>query len=206
MVETNCTTCLKPPSVCVCALATPCRVRHQVVVLQHPQEQDVLLGTAPLLQTCLASCSIHTGLSWPSLKHLLQKDAQPSDWLVLYPASLPRPLTDEEKAAPCSVLTPKGALLPTTRKHKGILVLDGTWSQAKALWWRNPWLLKCHRAVLNKTPPSIYGRLRKEPKQHYVSTAESVAYLLTALGEDVSTQQHVLKMFRTMVQRIRDNA
>ena len=31
---------------------------------------------------------------------------------------------------------------------KGIIVLDGTWSQAKALWWRNPWLLKLRRAIL----------------------------------------------------------
>src|SRR4051794_27654522 len=36
-------------------------------------------------------------------------------------------------------------------KLEGVVLLDGTWSQAKALWWRNPWMLKCQRVILNPT-------------------------------------------------------
>ena len=45
------------------------------------------------------------------------------------------------------------------------MLLDGTWSQAKALWWRNAWMLKCQRVILGPKRPSRYGKLRKEPRQ-----------------------------------------
>ena len=34
------------------------------------------------------------------------------------------------------------------RDIDGVIVLDGTWSQAKALWWRNAWMVECRRIVL----------------------------------------------------------
>ncbi len=48
---------------------------------------------------------------------------------------------------------------------EGIVLLDGTWSQAKALWWRNAWMLKCQRVILGPAHPSRYGRLRREPRR-----------------------------------------
>ena len=30
---------------------------------------------------------------------------------------------------------------------EGIVLLDGSWGEAKTLWWRNPWLLKLRRVV-----------------------------------------------------------
>ena len=41
---------------------------------------------------------------------------------------------------------------------EGIVLLDGTWSQAKALWWRNAWMLKCQRVILGPKRPSRYGQ------------------------------------------------
>jgi len=48
---------------------------------------------------------------------------------------------------------------------EGIVLLDGTWSQAKALWWRNAWMLKCQRVILGPAHPSRYGKLRREPRR-----------------------------------------
>ena len=55
-----------------------------------------------------------------------------------------------------------------------------------------------------RTRSSIYGKLRPEPKRHYVSTLEAVAEGLDALGEDPSVRTELRKVFRTLVQRIRD--
>ena len=68
-----------------------------------------------------------------------------------------------------------------SRDIEGIVVLDGTWSQAKALWWRNPWMLKCRRVVLGPRQPSRYGRLRREPRRDGLSTIEATAMLLGQL-------------------------
>ena len=86
----------------------------------------------------------------------------------------------------------------------GLIVLDGSWSQAKALWWRNPWLLKFNRLVLHPTQPSIYGRLRREPRKEWVSTLEATAHALVGLGEDESVRTELLRAMRTLVQRARD--
>ena len=63
----------------------------------------------------------------------------------------------------------------------GILVLDGTWSQAKALWWRNAWMLKCQRIILGPKRPSLYGKLRKEPRADGLSTIEAAGMTIARL-------------------------
>jgi len=57
-------------------------------------------------------------------------------------------------------------------------LLDGSWSEAKALWWRNPWLLKTRRLVLDPQRPSHYSRVRREPRREALSTIEAAALLL----------------------------
>ena len=85
-----------------------------------------------------------------------------------------------------------------------MVVLDGTWTQAKALWWRNPWLLKLDRIVVQPKEPSIYGKLRKEPRAGFVSTLEAVADALAAHGEREEVSAALRRAMRTMVQRARD--
>src|SRR5262249_21942241 len=75
------------------------------------------------------------------------------------------------------------------RGIEGIILLDGTWSQAKALWWRNGWMLKCKRVVLGPKRPSRYGRLRREPRSDGLSTLEAAAMRLARLegGPEIET-------------------
>jgi DTW domain-containing protein YfiP len=87
---------------------------------------------------------------------------------------------------------------------EGIIALDGTWSKAKTLWWRNPWLTKLNRMTLSPAQPSIYGHLRAEPRREFVSTLESVAAALTSCGEPPEVEQGLKRVFRTLVQRVRD--
>lgn len=186
-------------------LITPMDIRTRVVVLQHPQERDRALGTVPILQAMLPKVEVIVGLSWPSLARLLDDaDADALRWAVLYPGSLPRQLQRNELSAPVLRLDRNGNALGPTPYLEGLLVLDGSWSQAKTLWWRNPWLLKVQRLVLHPKEPSIYGKLRKEPRREAVSTLESVADALVFNGEPKEVRDSLRKVFRTMVQRARD--
>lgn len=186
-------------------LIKPMDTRTRVVVLQHPQERDRDLGTVPLLQAMLPKVEVIVGLSWPSLARLLDDaDADALRWAALYPGSLPRELLREEQSAPVLRLDRNGNALGPTPHLQGLLVLDGSWSQAKTLWWRNPWLLKVQRLVLHPKEPSIYGKLRKEPRREAVSTLESVADALVFNGEPKEVRETLRKVFRTMIQRTRD--
>jgi hypothetical protein len=46
------------------------------------------------------------------------------------------------------------------------------------LWWRNPWLLKLHRIVLDPPRPARLGQLRREPRREALSTIEAAALVL----------------------------
>lgn len=165
-----------------------------MLILQHPQEQDALLGSAQIVLASLPRAQLVVGLSWRNLGHALgEEDVDPHKWAVLFPDS----------EAQSDVTTRRGAPLEP-QDLEGILVLDGTWSKAKTLWWRNPWLNKLNRMNLRPTQPSIYGRLRAEPRREYVSTLESVAAALTLCGENPEIEAGLSRVFRTLMQRVRD--
>jgi len=78
------------------------------------------------------------------------------------------------------------------RSVDGVVVLDGTWKEAKTLWWRNPWLLKLHRLVLNPPRKSRYGRVRREPRREALSTIEAVGLLMKHLDGGPETEARLL--------------
>ena len=55
-----------------------------VLILQHPQEQDRVLGTAKLICATLGNAKLTVGLSWRNLGHALGEPAEAKDWGVLY--------------------------------------------------------------------------------------------------------------------------
>ncbi|MSR09292.1 MAG: DTW domain-containing protein [Gammaproteobacteria bacterium] len=207
-VETlPCPDCGKPAGVCICDRVEKIATKLRVVILQHPQEDDALLGTAKLVEVTLPKAEIRVGLSWASLDHAIgSKDANRERWAVLAAAKLPAPIPDSARGA-VVVIDRKGRVRDLKRHGlEGIIVLDGTWSQAKTLWWRNAWLLKLPLIVLTPREPSIYGRLRKEPRKEWVSTLEAIGDVLPALGEPETVRGSLRRLLRTLLQRARDQA
>ena len=172
-----------------------------VLILQHPQEQDRVLGTAKLICATLAHAKLTIGLSWRNLGHALGEPAEAKDWGVLYLGS-------------AHAMKDKGALVALDRKGepladqaaaraglKGIVALDGNWAQAKALWWRNAWLTKLRRFVVVPDGPSLYGDLRREARPDAVSTLEAVGLALAALEGDGAVREALLMPFRALLAR-----
>ena len=167
----------------------------KIIVLQHPQEPDKELGSAVLLVRALEQAELRVGLSWRSLKALAGESAQNGEWGVLYLGAKGKSFL---KAV--NFVNAKNELLSEEPKLKGVIVLDGTWSQAKALWWRNSWLTRLKRIVLSPQRKSLYGRLRREPRPDALSTIESAALALGVLdprGPDV--QLHLEQAFQKML-------
>src|SRR4051812_5685443 len=182
----DCPHCLKPLPLCVCDSVSPIENRISLLILQHPQEQDRALGSARLTALHFKNAVVRVGLSWPSLSKALGRPvADPSRWAVLYLGSAKA--SDFGDTSEIVAINRKGELEEDQRGIltgiEGIVLLDGTWSQAKALWWRNAWMLKCQRIILGPKRPSRYGVLRKEPRQDGLSTIEAAGLLLAGPGK-----------------------
>lgn len=201
----DCARCLKPLPLCVCDTVEPIESRIALLILQHPREQDRALGTARLTAQHFRNAALKIGLSWPSLTKALGRPADPQRWAVLYLGS-----ARAVQLAPgrdVVVLDRKGAALPdqagALADIEGVVLLDGTWSQAKTLWWRNAWMLKCRRIVLAPDRPSRYGKVRREPRRDALATIEAAALLLSRLEKRPEIALTLNKSFERMLERYR---
>lgn len=200
----SCPRCHKPEPLCVCAALAPVRVRTRVVVLQHPQEQDEALGTGWLTRCQVQGAELRVGLSWPSLKRILDRDLDMKRWAVLYLGAAkdaPKPGAPELQLCDRHGETLEGAEAILNRLE-GIILLDGTWAQAKTLWWRNPWLLKAYRLVLNPPQRSLYGRLRREPRRQALAIIEAAAFTLSRLERRPTLEAEILRPFQLLVEKV----
>ena len=203
----DCPHCGKPLPLCICDSVTPIKSRISLLILQHPQEQDRALGTARLTAMHFKDAVVKIGLSWPSLsKALGRKVDDPSRWAVLYLGSAK--VSDLDTDAEIVAIDRKGEVAPHQRAIlediEGVVLLDGTWSQAKALWWRNAWMLKCQRVILGPKRPSRYGQLRREPRRDGLSTIEAAGLLLAGLEKRPEIAEALNASFERMLARYRD--
>jgi tRNA-uridine aminocarboxypropyltransferase len=179
-----------------------------VLILQHPQEHRQALSTAPAVTAELANARIAVGLSWPNLARALGRNADPRRWGVLYLGSARATAAAQDQ--PVVALDRSGAATADTvrlvRGLDGVVLLDGTWSQAKALWWRNPWLLKLHRLMLNPPEPARYAKIRREPRHEALSTVEAAALVLRTAERSPAAAEALLAALDRMIAALRPMA
>jgi DTW domain-containing protein YfiP len=202
----DCPRCCKPPSLCVCEGIAPLDNRISLLILQHPQEQDRALGTARLTVLHFKDALLKVGLSWPSLSKIIRRPADPQRWAILYLGSVKAAALAPDRDI--VLLDKKGEAASdqtaVLRDIEGIVLLDGTWSQAKALWWRNAWMLKCRRVVLGPRQRSRYGNLRREPRGDGLSTIEAAAMLLARLERRPEIETALHATFERLLARYRE--
>jgi DTW domain-containing protein len=177
-----CTRCLRPQSACYCEHLPTIDTATHVVLLQHPRERYVAVGTARMASLCLPNSELHVGVHWRGSKVLdraLSDPARPA--VLLYPG---------EGAIDVLRDPPRG---PVT-----LIVVDGTWWQAKKVVRENPDLAALPRYAFYPPSPSGY-RIRREPSAECVSTIEALVYVLGALEKSPDRFRAMLEPFRAMV-------
>jgi DTW domain-containing protein YfiP len=186
-----CARCDRPSVVCVCSHVTILPSRTRILLLQHPREHRVGVGTARLAHLALPSSTLRVGLDFAGDPVVRAALAGASPTYVLFPgpaaidvADLPRALAHESARG-----------VPLT-----LVVIDGTWSQARKLLHLNPALAALPRVAFTPRHPSDY-RIRRQPAEHCVSTIEALAETLTALEPDGGPFARLLDPFRAMVAR-----
>jgi DTW domain-containing protein len=177
-----CLTCLRPASVCYCRHVRPVATTTRIVLLQHPRERDVAIGTARMASLCLPGSELHVGVHWrgsTALARALGDPARPPALLYPGPGAI-----DVLRHPPAGPVT--------------LVVVDGTWWQTKKVVRENPELAALPRYAFAPPSPSEY-RIRREPEPTYTSTLEALVHVLGALEGDPERFRALLEPFRAMI-------
>jgi DTW domain-containing protein YfiP len=177
-----CRRCRRPARVCYCASLPTLETRTKVVILQHPRERDMPIGTARMASLCLPHAELHVGIRWAehaALAAALADPARPP--ILLYPGPDAKDVLREPPAGPVT-----------------LIMVDGTWSQAKSVVRDNPILQALPRYAFAAPEPSQY-RIRREPSVEYTSTIEALMHVLGVLEGAPERFRALLTPLRTMV-------
>jgi len=159
--------------------------RTRVLLFQHPREHRVAIGTARMAHRALPNSRLRVGLDFAEDPGVLAAVADRPSTYVLFPG--PGALSIEH--------------LPRDRPIT-LIVIDGTWSQARKLLRLNPLIASLPRVAFRPTKPSAYV-IRREPADTCVSTIEALAEVLAAVEPDGARFARLLDPFHAMVERQR---
>jgi DTW domain-containing protein YfiP len=153
-----------------------------VVILQHPRETSVAIGTARLAHLGLINSELHVGVDFGERAILDQLVAARDRTALLFPSPEARELS---------------SLAPDERPET-LVVVDGTWSLAAKLIRRNPRLALLPKVRFTPSRPGNY-RIRPEPAAHCVSTLEAITSALALLDGEEQRFESLLRAFERMV-------
>jgi DTW domain-containing protein YfiP len=178
-----CRGCGRAVVTCFCDRITILPTRTRILLLQHPREKRVAVGTARMAQLALPNSRLRVGLDFTEDEEVRAILAQPSGAYVLFPGPAATPVGE----------------LPRDRDLT-LIVFDGTWWQASKLLKLNPALAALPRVAFRPRKPSAYV-IRREPADFCVSTIEALSEVLTVLEPEGGPFDRLLDPFHAMVER-----
>ncbi len=176
-----CPRCGKALVVCYCAHLHEMVTRTRIILLQHPREQRMKVGTARMAHLSLPNSVLRIGLDFAADAVVQAELADGGPAYVLFPTPEARDIR-ELRGVPSAKL----------------IVIDGTWRQARALLKLNPWLQRLPAVAFTPTHPSEY-QIRKQPAAHCVSTIEALGEALRLIEPESLPVDWLLEPFRAMV-------
>ncbi|XP_071454015.1 tRNA-uridine aminocarboxypropyltransferase 2 [Hetaerina americana] len=182
-----CSRCNRPSAVCWCPFlpATRLKTHSRLVVLQHPAEERRCLRTVPMLMQSLepGSCVIYKGKKFPTNSQELNRCGSlyeilsSQDSILLYPS---------KEAKDISEVVGKGLQRP-----RNLIVIDGTWDQARSIYYNSPMLKNLNQVKLSMGSASEYV-IRTQPSEGCLSTLEAAAQALSIMEDRPSMRQELL--------------
>ena len=197
----RCNVCFKPEGVCFCPEIEAISSPIDIVILQHPSEARNPESTARLASLAWPGAEHIVGLSWPSLSKLLGKEVNPHEWAVLY---LGTKKDSDSLVTEGTALVSRAGESREANRLKGLIFIDGNWRQSKTLWWRNPWLNRLNRLVLQPKSASQYSEARRQPRKECLSTIEAVGEAVSFLQRDDKAAIRMTGILQTHLRRLRE--
>ena len=190
-----CPRCSRPTPACICSAlpSEPLETATRVLVLQHPAEAKRQIASVPLISMCMKSVLVTKGVSFSGDIEPLQQAVQSGfEPLLLFPS------------ADAVALDSVNASTLATGSKKLLVLIDGTWTQARHMVRHSPELLgRCTPIKFDQRIDSIFNALRREPEPYCMSTVEACARALRFLEPSDAAQaaaRHMDASLKLLVQ------
>ncbi|GFR58078.1 DTW domain-containing protein 2 [Elysia marginata] len=177
----------RPLTVCWCPFlpCEPLAIQTNIYILQHPFEESRCLRTVPILQNCVSQekCHVIRGKKFSQSRYpeLVPVFESPNT-VLLYPGDDAVDITE----------------LPVDVPYN-LLLLDGTWAQAKGIYTQNPALKRIKKVQLKTDMKSKYV-IRTQPCDSALSTLEAAAAAISILER----RKEVYEVFTNPLQALCD--
>ena len=176
----RCLDCYRPVAHCLCDTITTIGHATEILILQHPRERSHPFNTARVVERCLERAEVlvnHGGR--------LERDPELHDRVrgygLLYPGPDARDLAE----------------VPETERPKGLVVIDGTWHHARAMYRDLKALHDLPRFTLPAGGKSGF-KIRKQPQEYCLSTLEAIHSALACIEPETPDLAKILKPFHAM--------
>jgi len=175
--DLRCQRCGLSEPLCVCAEARPQATRTEIIIVRHAQERAKSSNTGRLATLALHRATL---LEHGAPEAPLDADslARPGTWLLF----------------------PEGPALasPPSPPPERLIVLDGTWHQARRMRQRIAALRGL--PVLNLPPGPDRPRMRRAPRAGHMATIEAIAAALQLVDEPTAAAA-LLDLYDLVVDR-----
>lgn len=186
MSRAFCYQCRRAKVACLCGRIEKQPNDIKIIVLQHPDEVNNPKGTGIIAELGLLQYQRWVAEDFADHKALMRFIAENAEQTaVLYPLEGASELSEESGHS-------------KTLDLKYLIIVDATWRKAKKIWALQSQLHKLKCVRLTNEQISNY-RIRKVPKDGYLSTVESVVVALRVLEGRPQAYQPLLDLFTEMV-------
>lgn len=179
----ECYRCHKAAVVCICSDVPRIPNKTPVLILQHPREEFHPIGTVRFAKRSLENVRVIVE-DVDRGRVTAPPTELPPDVGLLYPSPNAMLLSD----------------VPSSARPRTLLVLDGTWPQARGAYRRNPWLRELPHFGLAPKGGGRY-RIRLEPNERSLSTIEAIVGALEILEPTTPGLRELLEAFTRMIDR-----
>lgn len=183
-----CHNCDRPKRVCLCSAISNVSSPYDIIVLQHPKEVGIYNNTVKLLELCVNEVTVFVGEKWADLESIGLKHDGHS--FLIFPGE--DAMSNFDKEALSFKFNRSGPRIT-------IVLIDGTWRQAKKIYRENEWLKSIPKFSFSNGKYLSNYTIRKEPKDGFLSTLEAVVYTVREASGDGQWGEALFKLLQTMV-------
>lgn len=182
-----CYKCWKVEAICLCKYIKPVESKVQIGIVQHPHEKFMPINTARLAHLSLSNSFMENGICFDEHASFQKRleGFDEGEVGILYPSQNSILLDEADERLKC------------------LIVVDGTWTEARKILHRSKCLKELPRYHFIPEEESRY-EIRREPKKEYVSSLEAIVLSLRSLEKNPKAYQCLLDVFYKMIEIQKD--